>query len=119
MPKQKPAPSAPAPSVVTPLANALDKNETIQEVVEKSADELLVINTVLRQALPEHIQTGEVAQALRKTEEMEGKIQESADDLAHVNQLLEQEIQERAEMERELAAAKAALARAEAQSPKP
>ena len=111
MPQQKPAPSTPA--AVTPLASALDKNETIQEVVEKSADELLVINTVLRQALPEHIQTGDVAQALRKTEEMEGKIQESADDLAHVNQLLEQEIQERAEMERKLAAAKAELAKAQ------
>ncbi|WP_254425691.1 hypothetical protein [Polaromonas sp. A23] len=50
----------------------------------------------------------------KKTGELEGKIQESAADLAHVNELLEQEIGERADVERELAATKAALAKAQA-----
>ena len=42
------------------------------------------------------------------------EIQESAADLAHVNELLEQEIGERADVERELATTKAALAKAQA-----
>lgn len=82
--------------------------------MKQSSAELFVINAVLKQEIPEYVQTGDVAQALQKTGELEGKIQESAEDLAHVNELLEQEIGERADVERELAATKAALARAEA-----
>ncbi|MGC1175364.1 hypothetical protein [Polaromonas sp.] len=104
----------PAPSAETPLERALDRNETVEETVKQSGAELFVINAVLKQEIPDHIQTGDVAQALEKTGELEGKIQESAADLAHVNELLEQEIGERADVERELAATKAALARAQA-----
>lgn len=104
----------PAPPAETPLERALDRNETVEETVKQSGAELFVINAVLKQEIPDHIQTGDVAQALEKTGELEGKIQESAADLAHVNELLEQEIGERADVERELAATKAALARAQA-----
>ncbi len=100
------------PSSATPLARALDQNDTVKESIEQSAAELLLINTVLKQAIPEHMQTGEVAQALQKTDELESRIQESAEDLAHVHQVLAQEIAERAALERELAATKIALARA-------
>ncbi|MDO8371538.1 MAG: hypothetical protein V4639_16135 [Pseudomonadota bacterium] len=103
-----------ASSADTPLARALDRNETVEETVKQSSAELFVINAVLKQEIPEHIQTGDVAQALEKTGELEGKIQESAADLAHVNELLEQEIGERADVERELATTKAALAKAQA-----
>lgn len=96
----------------TPLARALDQNEAVKETVEQAANELLVINTVLKQELPNQIQRGEVAQALRKSDELETRIQESAEDLAQVNQVLEQEIAERAELERELAKTKDALAKA-------
>jgi C4-dicarboxylate-specific signal transduction histidine kinase len=54
-----------------------------------------------------------LAEALQKTDEIESRINESAADLAHVNQLLEQEIDERADVERELIATKAALAKAQ------
>ena len=100
-------------AATNPLAQALDRNEAVQETVRQSADELLVINAVLKQELPDHVQTGEVAEALQKTDEIESRINESAADLAHVNQLLEQEIDERADVERELSATKAALAKAQ------
>lgn len=102
----------PADSAATLLSRALDRNEAIKDIVEQSADELLVINTVLKQELPGQVQTGCVAQALQKTDALEARIQASADDLAQVNQMLAQEIGERADLERELAATKAALARA-------
>ena len=101
----------------TPLARALDQNETVQETVEQSADELLLINTVLKQEIPGHIQTDAVAQALQQGEELESKIQETADNLAQVNLALEHEIAERVELERELADTKAALAEAQSQPP--
>ena len=110
----QPSPSIPVSSADTRLERALDRNETVEETVKQSSAELFVINAVLKQEIPEHVQTGDVAQALQKTGELEGKIQASADDLAHVNELLEQEIGERADVERELAATKVALAKAKA-----
>lgn len=110
-PSRQPA----ASSADTPLARALDLNEAVQETVQQSSAELFVISAVLKQEIPEGVQTGDLAQALQKTCELEGKIQESAEDLADVNKLLEQEIDERADVERELAATKAALAQAKGQ----
>ncbi len=102
----------PAFAAATPLERALDQNTAVKDTVEQSADELLVINAVLRQELPDQVQTGEIAQALEKTDELESQIAKSADELAQVNQVLAQEIIARAELERELAATEAALARA-------
>jgi C4-dicarboxylate-specific signal transduction histidine kinase len=98
-----------ATSATTPLERALDKNEHIKDTVEQSANELFVINAVLKHELSNGAQGGEAAQALRKTDELETRIQESASDLAQVNQVLTQEIGERAELERELAKTKTAL----------
>lgn len=103
----------------TPLERALDQNEAVKDTVEQSANELFVINTVLKQELPNEAQSADVAQALRKSDELETKIQESAEDLAQVNQVLEQEIDERADLERELEKTKAALANAKAQTGQP
>ncbi|UUZ72375.1 hypothetical protein LP415_00700 [Polaromonas sp. P1(28)-8] len=83
--------------------------------MEQAADELMVINTVLKQEIPDPLQTGEVAQALRKTDEIERRIQESADELAQVHQVLAQEIGARVDLERELVATKIALAQARGQ----
>ena len=94
----------------TPLRDALDQNEAVQHAVERSADELLVINAVLKHEVPLEVQTGEVAQALQKTDELEERIQASAEDLGKVNDALKHEISERARLEAELAAAKADLA---------
>ena len=95
-----------------PLLKALDQNDNVKEVVKQSADELLVVNAVLKKGIPEQAQKGDLAQALEKTEHIEDTIQESAQDLAEVNQLLEHEVDERIALERELLATKTALARA-------
>jgi C4-dicarboxylate-specific signal transduction histidine kinase len=97
----------------SPLARALEQNEAAADSVQTSADELLVINAVLKQEIPEDTQTGELAQALQKTDALEVRIHDTAEELAHVNEALAQEITERAELEDELAAAKAALAKAD------
>ena len=99
---------------MAPLARALDKNEHVKDVVEQSASELLVINSVLKQEIPDHLQVGEVAQALHKTDMLEIKIHDTVEDLATVNKLLEHEIDERIDLERELLATKAALKREQA-----
>ena len=99
-----------ATSADTPaLDRAREKNEAVKENVEQSAQELMVINAVLKQEISDHAQTGELAQALEKTDAIEERLHESADELAEVNQVLEQEIGERVELERELALTKAAL----------
>ncbi len=103
----------PSHAPASPLERALDQNVTVQDSVEKSADELLIINTVLKTKIPTPVQTDEVAQALAQGSELKAKIEESATDLAQVNQVLAHEIDERADLERELAATKAALAKAE------
>lgn len=99
----------------TSLEQVLGRNEIIKDTVEQSAAELLLINAVLKQEVPDHVQTGEVAQALQKTDELESRIQSSAEDLAQVNHSLKQEIGMRADLERELASAKAELAEAQGQ----
>lgn len=96
----------------TPLERALEQNETAQGIVEQSAAELVVIHAVLKQELPDHMQTGDVAHALQRTDELEIKISDTAQELAQVNEVLAQEIGERVDLERELAATKAALAQA-------
>lgn len=113
MTKRKSTPAA-LSSSARPIVKALNQNDSVKETVKQSADELLVINAVLKQGIPDEAQTGDVAQALEKTEAIEDKIQSSAEDLATVNTLLEHEIDERIELERELLATKAALLREKA-----
>ena len=105
--------SQPVSSPATPLHGALSQNEATKDMVDQSAAELVVINTVLKQEVPPHVQTGEVAEALQKTDELEERIQASAEDLGKVNEALKQEVGERARLEEELAAARADLAKAQ------
>ena len=93
----------------TTLEHALEQNEAIQEAVGQSAAELCIVNAVLTHEVPAHLQTGEVAQAIERTEELESRIQNSADELAQVNLALKEEISLRADLERQLASAQAAL----------
>ena len=105
--------SAPTTSHTTrPLVKALHQNDGVEEVVKQSADDLLVINAVLKKNIPEQSQMGDLAQALDKTEHIEDKIQESAEELGEVNTLLEHEVDERISLERELLVTKNALAQA-------
>ena len=104
---------------LTSLERVLDQNVAIQDTVGQSAGELCLINTVLKQEVPSHVQTGEVAQALQKTDELEGRIQASADDLAQVNAALKHEISTRAALERQLASTQSALEQAQQAMPEP
>lgn len=107
-----------------PLAKALAQNEQVKDKVVAVAEELLVINTVLKQEISEQHQKGEVAQALGKHENLEDQVQECADELQAVNEALAEEVGEREKLERklsesraELAASRAALAGRPAPSP--
>ena len=99
------------------LRHALGQNEAVQEAIEQSACEMAVINAVLKQELPDHIQSDDIAMALEKNDELENRIQEAAQDLAWVNKALGQEINERVKLEKELQATKAALADATSEQP--
>ena len=105
------------PLVEGVLQQALEQNLAAAHTVQQSADELLVISAVLKQEIPDDVQTGELAQALHKTDALEVKIHDTAQDLAQVNDALAQEIAEREALEQELAATQAALAKATAQPP--
>ena len=63
----------------TSLERALDHNVAIQDTVEQSAAELCLINTVLKQEVPGHVQTGDVPPALPQTGALESRIQAPAD----------------------------------------
>jgi hypothetical protein len=101
-------------ATATPLERALDQNTTVKDTVEQSSAELAVINTVLKQELPGDVKKGDVALALQKTDDLEMRIQDTSQDLAEVNEVLAQEIDARVDLENELAATKAALAREKA-----
>lgn len=104
-----------ANQLATPLARALEQNETALGSVEQSAAELVVINAVLKQEIPDDVQIGDVAQALQKTDELETRISDATQDLAQVNELLSLELVARVSLERELASAKAELLQAKHQ----
>ena len=104
---------------LTSLERVLDQNVAIQDTVGQSADELCLINTVLKHEVPRHVQNGVVAQALQKTDELESRIQASADDLAQVNAALKHEISTRAALERQLASTRSALEQAQDAMPEP
>lgn len=108
-------PAPPASHTTYPLLKALHQNDGVEEVVKESADDLLVVNAVLKKGIPAQAQTGDLAQALEKTEHIEDKIQESADELTEVNQLLKHEVDERIALERELLATQTALAKVKAE----
>jgi hypothetical protein len=93
------------------LARALEKNDAIQGTVERSAQELDLVNSVLEKEIPADVKKGDIAMALVKTAELEDQIQASADELVHVNELLEQEIAEREELEKKLRVAETQLAK--------
>ena len=108
----------PSSHITRPLVKALHQNDSVEEVVKESADDLLVINAVLKKNIPEHSRKGDLAQALDKTEHIEDRIQESAEELNEVNTLLKHEVDERIELERKLLATQTALAKAKAEAPK-
>ena len=97
-----------------PLLKALNQNDAVKESIKQSADQLQVTNAVLKQGIADQAQTAGITRALQSNEAIEEQIQTSAKDLADVSRLLEHEIDDRIDIERELLATKAALAREKA-----
>ncbi|WP_239467209.1 hypothetical protein [Rhodoferax koreensis] len=93
------------------LAQALNQTVEVKDKIVGVGDELLIVNTVLKQEIPEKLQTGEVAQALDKHEELESIVQECVEDLVEVNEALEEEVARRRRLERQLAQSQAQLAK--------
>ncbi len=98
-------------SPTRPLVKALDQNDTVKDSVEHAANELLVANAVLQTEIPEQPKNTDLIHALEKSQKVEVRIQESVEELVEVNALLEREIDERIDLERQLLATEAALAK--------
>ena len=107
------APSKPqSPQHVPPLAKALDDSKQVKTRVEACAEELSLVNTILKVELDEQPGSGEVQEALQQNEKIEEKVQECADDLHAINTVLAEEVGERKRLERKLSISKAQEERA-------
>jgi phage-related minor tail protein len=84
------------------LDRTLEKTGKVAADVRRASHDLLVVNTVLEQELPEEVQVGEVAQAIAHTGELEKKLARSAEMLAQVNAALAKEIAKRVEVTEQL-----------------
>ena len=104
----KPGNTQPAPL----LTKALIQSEQVKTKVEACAEELSLVNTVLKVELDEHLGMGEIQDALQQSELIEEKVQECADDLHAINVALAQEIRERKRLEQKLSDSKAQEERA-------
>lgn len=94
------------------LTKALIQSEQVKTKVEECAEELSLVNTVLKVELDEHLGTGEIQDALQQSELIEDKVQECADDLHAINAALAQEVRERKRLEQKLSDSKAEEAQA-------
>lgn len=64
---------------VEALERTIDQAKAVAAEIRQAADNLAVVNTVLEEALPEHVQVGEVAQALDQSGQVEAQINRSAE----------------------------------------
>lgn len=94
------------------LAKALVQSEQVKTKVEECAEELSLVNTVLKVELDEQLGSGEIQDALQQSELIEEKVQECADDLHAINAALAQEVGERKRLEQKLSDSKAEEERA-------
>ncbi|MBS0426286.1 MAG: hypothetical protein JSR41_03240 [Proteobacteria bacterium] len=63
------------------LEQTIDKAKEVAAEIRQAADNLAVVNTVLEETLPDHVQVGEVAQALDQSVEVEKQLSDSVDRL--------------------------------------
>ncbi len=93
-------------SVVASLVSVIDKSERIKEAVETCAEDLTVINTVLKKEIGNQQKQPRMENALQQSESVASKVQECAGDLATMNEALEHEVKEREILEHQLIAVK-------------
>lgn len=99
-----------APRTVKPeplLVKALNQSEQVKNKVEECAQELSLVNTVLKEELDEHLSLEDIQDALTQSEKIEDKVQECAEDLHAVNTALAEEITERKKLEQKLSESEA------------
>ncbi|WP_295521848.1 hypothetical protein [uncultured Pseudacidovorax sp.] len=64
---------------VEALERTIDQAKAVAAEIRQAADNLAVVNTVLEEVLPDHVQVGEVAQALDQSGQVEEQINRSAE----------------------------------------
>ena len=86
------------------LAKALTQAEMVRVQVEEAAQDLSLVNSVLKQGLMKNNAAPGIEKALQKSEDIEDKVQDAADKLAVVNAALKDEVSERLVLESKLEA---------------
>ena len=86
------------------LAKALTQAEMVRVQVEEAAQDLSLVNSVLKQGLMKNNAAPGIEKALQKSEDIEDKVQDAADKLAIVNAALKDEVSERLVLESKLEA---------------
>jgi hypothetical protein len=89
------------------LDMTLAKTQQVASEVQRASEDLMVVNVVLEQEVPEEAQVGDLAQAIAHTSDLEKKLAQSAETLTQVNAALAREIEKRAEVTRRLAESEA------------
>ncbi|MEO8362603.1 MAG: GGDEF domain-containing protein [Vicinamibacteria bacterium] len=98
------------------LTRAREQNEKVKEKVADCADELAVVNEVLKREAAEGAPSKEATAAIRRSEWVESKVQECAAELETINSVLDNGIDERSHLERRLSSTAAALSESNARA---
>ena len=86
------------------LTKVLGQAETVKVLVDKAAQDLSSVNSVLKQGLQDGNATPGIGKALQKSEVIEDNVQDAANKLAIVNAALKEEVSERLVLESKLEA---------------
>ncbi len=84
------------------LSKVLKQSEQVKDAVKECADDLSVVNVILKQELAIENPLPSVKNAIQKNETVEDKVQEAVEQLSLVNQALKLEIKEREILEEQL-----------------
>ena len=84
------------------LSNVIAHSESIKDLVQVCADDLSVVNTVLKEELSITHSKPSVKNAVKKNTTVENKVQLAVDQLEVVNNALKDEVKERENIEKEL-----------------
>ncbi len=84
------------------LSNVIAKSESIKDMVQVCADDLSIVNTVLKEELSIKNPQPSIKNAIKKNTTVENKVQSAVDELNIVNIALKDEVKEREIIEQEL-----------------
>ena len=83
------------------LTRTLVKTRAVAADMQRAADGLAIVGTVLEQELPVGVRVGDVALAIAQTGDIEKKLADSAKKLAEVRDELDLEVKQRIEATRQ------------------